>query len=458
MLFSSRVGIAVTDHSVHVIYLKGSFRGMTPSAAATLDLAPERSRQDREADTAAFINGFLRDQKALAADVFMAVPGNRVMLREIAFPLAVKENLRATLTYELEKYLPVAADDVYFDYQILSEDKENGKINILLAAVKRQDLDPYLGLAEKIDRGVSGIGIGPAALAAYFFHHQGEPAEGLLILYHAAGTDGEAAILKDRSMVYAASLGIPDGPDFKARLLRLRDAFRAENHPVRLFVYGADVAADPFAGLRGEFAEISAGVLHGDRESAAYVPALGAALCGSSKAAVDINLMPPRLRKKPDRTGVYVMAALLVLVAVTAMLWAAGHIITQRRLLQDLDAELARLRTEVSKIEAIQSETRAMEKNMADLLSLRPGKIFALEILTELSAVIPPDAYLTDLKLTGDKVQIYGVAASATELIGLLENSPLFKNVEFISTIRKDRDGREIFRIGCTLDSGEKEG
>jgi len=64
---------------------------------------------------------------------------------------------------------------------------------------------------------------------------------------------------------------------------------------------------------------------------------------------------------------------------------------------------------------------------------------------------MPQTAYITDFKLTGNKLGLYGMADSASELISILEESPLFMDVAFLSAIRNSREGKEIFRIGCNL-------
>jgi general secretion pathway protein L len=226
----------------------------------------------------------------------------------------------------------------------------------------------------------------------------------------------------------------------------------------RLVVYGSSASDERFSGLSGEFGTISEGATHESPRPDGFIPAFGIALCGMSTAVVDINLMPVNLRKKPDKTAYYIMATLAALLILAGGIWTGSHFLSQRRIVTTLDTELTRLRAEVSEIEEIQNQTLEMQKNLEFIRSLRPGNIFAMEILNELSTIIPSSAWLTDLKLTGDKLHLYGVAASATELISLLEASPLFESVEFVSTIRKDRDGMEIFRIGCTLQAGKQEG
>ena len=70
--------------------------------------------------------------------------------------MAVKENLRGTLLYEMEKYVPLPVDDIYFDCQIIAEDKETNKLRVLLVAVKKELIDPYVDLENPLGSGISG--------------------------------------------------------------------------------------------------------------------------------------------------------------------------------------------------------------------------------------------------------------------------------------------------------------
>jgi general secretion pathway protein L len=81
--------------------------------------------------------------------------------------------------------------------------------------------------------------------------------------------------------------------------------------------------------------------------------------------------------------------------------------------------------------------------------------VYIVEIAEELSRIIPPDAYLTEIKLDENKLSLFGIAESASGLISLLEESSLFEGVEFLAAIRKDRDGKEVFRIGCIINAGK---
>ena len=72
----------------------------------------------------------------------------------------------------------------------------------------------------------------------------------------------------------------------------------------------------------------------------------------------------------------------------------------------------------------------------------------AVIVLEALSKALPDDAYLTDMRLEGDKLSIAGVAADAAKLIRNLEQSSAFSQATFAAPTTRTPDGRgQSFRI-----------
>ena len=455
MLFNSSVGIEINDFTVNIVYLRGSFKGVKLAAESSCQLETGKSGKDRQSDIVSFINGFIREEGITVSDIFIGFSGDSLMMREIEFPLAVKENLRTTLSYEIEKYIPLSASDIYFDFHIISESKEEEKLQLLLVAAKKDVFEYYLDIAAQIEKGISGIGIVPAALTNYCLYHQNVPASSILLYSREAGYD--AVVLKKQSMVYSKSIAGAASSDEGAaliteQLIRLRDIFFSGEDAVPLVLYGGPASNNLVHELSGKFQSITTGNTHSGIGCEPFIPAFGIALNGIQSVPVAINLMPGHLRKKPNKAGIYVMFCLLGLLALAGVLWAGSLMVQQRQILHTLDGELDRLRAEAAAIEQIQSETLKMQKKAGYLQSLRPGNIFVIEIAEELSNIIPTDAWLTNLDLSGNEIQLYGAAESASGLISVLEKSPYFTEVEFISAIRKNREGKEIFRIRCKIE------
>jgi general secretion pathway protein L len=74
-----------------------------------------------------------------------------------------------------------------------------------------------------------------------------------------------------------------------------------------------------------------------------------------------------------------------------------------------------------------------------------PSSVIVYE---ELSRILPDDAYLTELRIQGDKAQIVGLARDAPELIHLIEQSPHFKAATFFApTTHAPSESRQHFFI-----------
>ncbi|MDY6972851.1 MAG: PilN domain-containing protein, partial [Thermodesulfobacteriota bacterium] len=189
----------------------------------------------------------------------------------------------------------------------------------------------------------------------------------------------------------------------------------------------------------------------GGISSHALLPAYGLALNGLKKTPMDINLMPIELRKRPNKTGYYVMFVLGTLLILLVLAWGGGNILRQRLNLNRLNDEIKRLSIEISDLDRIQSRCNELESSIDFLNSLRGGRVPVLNVLRDLSERIPDTAWVRNFNFSFDGVQIEGHAESASELIPLLEGSPLFTDAAFQSTITKGKDGKERFRIGLRI-------
>jgi general secretion pathway protein L len=139
-----------------------------------------------------------------------------------------------------------------------------------------------------------------------------------------------------------------------------------------------------------------------------------------------------------------IVAALAVaLVSATSALVAQFTLGAQLQERADaLTADLAQRRA------ALLRRERAHDDPTAQALDARkramPAAVVALEAL---SRAIPDNAYLTELRLTGDKLEFAGVGVAAAALIREIEQSPHFSHAAFSAPTTRDADDRETFRI-----------
>jgi general secretion pathway protein L len=184
------------------------------------------------------------------------------------------------------------------------------------------------------------------------------------------------------------------------------------------------------------------------------IPAYGLALKGIQEVPASVNLLPEEMRKKPSRAGYYVMFGLAGLSIFLALAWIGGAIFNTQRYIKQLDTEMERLKVEATKLEQIRGEIGKIEHQVDVLEPLRRNSLTVLDAIKELSVTIPKNAWLLRVTYSDKdkKIQIEGWADSASELIPLLDNSPLFSGVGFLSSITRSPAGKERFRIGLDLE------
>lgn len=71
----------------------------------------------------------------------------------------------------------------------------------------------------------------------------------------------------------------------------------------------------------------------------------------------------------------------------------------------------------------------------------------AVVVMEALSRALPDDAYLTQMRLQGDKVEISGLAADAAGLVKHIEQSPHFSRATFTAPTTRSGEERQSFRI-----------
>jgi general secretion pathway protein L len=238
---------------------------------------------------------------------------------------------------------------------------------------------------------------------------------------------------------------------------------QVEERPLRFLLSGCEVDSAFLNSipeeLDGEFAVVdSVPLAPADPQAASagniapllFVPA-ACALKGLKPVALDVNLIPPELRprRKKSMRKLFIGAAVCLLVccvAVLAVRWDMSRAAQQ----EETAAVLGRLSREYKLVEAHRAELERSEKLYQTALQIESSDAGKLNILRELTEIIPDDAWLTEFNYKDERreIRLSGYAVSASELLPILEQSDLFENVRFTSPITTDRRfKKEQFRL-----------
>lgn len=163
--------------------------------------------------------------------------------------------------------------------------------------------------------------------------------------------------------------------------------------------------------------------------------ALGAALAALWPAIGGLDLLGGQGRDTSGKKTPYFLSALLFVLCVTALgFYLHAPLKVQRKLLSDVEAQIALSSREASEVREMKTRIRALEKEINSIEEFKAASPTTLSIVRELTDVTPDNTWLTRLFVTKDKVELQGYSKSAPTLLKLLEKSDLFKKAEFLTT------------------------
>jgi len=179
-------------------------------------------------------------------------------------------------------------------------------------------------------------------------------------------------------------------------------------------------------------------------------------LARDSEDTLPVNLLPVAARRRSrlsvPRLNTALSAACVALLLVALLLppWLNKRQVAELELQQSAAEIVAKdgleLRRDVERL------TAASEF----LLNKKQSGVFVLQMLEEVTRVLPDDTWLTRFDVNGSELQLHGQSSSAAALIELFESSPLFHNARFRSpVVQVPRTDLERFHLSIELQTAE---
>ncbi|MDA8340496.1 MAG: pilus assembly protein PilM [Nitrospiraceae bacterium] len=182
---------------------------------------------------------------------------------------------------------------------------------------------------------------------------------------------------------------------------------------------------------------------------------LGACLSGFKPGGIKINILPHKQEAREKQIGPLITKISLPVILLLGLSISVSEVFNEKRSLRAIEERIKKNEPEMAVVEKLSAELNELDKQRRFLLSVKADNVSKLDMLAEMTDIIPADAWITELdynepekkneKYTGELV-ISGFAASSSRLISLLEGSMFFENVEFVGPITKS-GGKEIFKI-----------
>ncbi len=179
---------------------------------------------------------------------------------------------------------------------------------------------------------------------------------------------------------------------------------------------------------------------------------LGLAPSGVDVATPDgplgINLLPEALRYHIVNKQVRVNWAISAVAFVLMMLVMAQSLWLREHQLEAVNGAIDDVRAEALTVQQIRKQIDDASEAAGFLQSRKIENGYKVEMLAELSRILPLDTYLDRLSMHAGTTQVQGKSGNAQGLIELINGSPYFDNASFRGPTRLDnRSGKEIFDL-----------
>lgn len=116
------------------------------------ELPPIHSASNKHRDKA-------RKVLAKTKSIVIRLAEDMVLTRELVFPAAAESNLRQSIALQLDRLIPLPKNQVLFDYEVSSRDRENGTLNVQIGILERAVYDNLMLLADDLAVKVKKIGL-----------------------------------------------------------------------------------------------------------------------------------------------------------------------------------------------------------------------------------------------------------------------------------------------------------
>ena len=161
------IGLDLGKHTFRAVELDKSKKGLFVTNLGVYDnpkLNISDESKDSQNEYANAIKQFIKDTGFSTSKVIISLEEKDVFMRLIKVPIMNDKELKSSIMFEAEQYIPLPLEEVNLSYQKLSLPSDpKGKVSVQLVAAKKTMLDRYISMIKAAK--LTPIGIEPEALS-----------------------------------------------------------------------------------------------------------------------------------------------------------------------------------------------------------------------------------------------------------------------------------------------------
>jgi len=436
------VGIEVAGDDARIAVVRAVFN---KPKVVRADLLAGFGRLSEEDKLTTLVAHFKR-YKLSGFSVHLTLPGTSGITRDLEFPASIgtADALRSAVALQVENLSPWSADEIYWDCTWELPAKGARTTIVHVGLVPRAVLDPWIALFRSARLALAGASLSSLSWAHGVSVLWG-PAQPSMVMA-AEKEYVEGALIRDGRIFGTQTRGVPSAPAVAAAASQLMRSARVDSiEQLRLLGHGSETAA---AGLESPQLPIQGAGTAGN-----IFGAVSTALLGVVRSGFRLNLIPQALRYQRNAiqfVPTYILALLLVLLGLGAWLREPYQ---QSLYAQQLDQEASRLAPQVRSVADQETRLNQISERVKALDGLIRGRDANLEALRELSRVLPNGTFLTSYIYQDNAVTIAGFSDSAASIQKVIEDSPVFRDAQFVTSITRDPSGKDRFSLKAMIEA-----
>ncbi|MDY6863723.1 MAG: pilus assembly protein PilM [Thermodesulfobacteriota bacterium] len=384
----------------------------------------------------------------LGREVYLGISRDQVIIKFIELPKAALENLQSVLNFEMERYIPFSADNVYFDFLLLNKGSENQTIKVLLIVVPKNLMDKYLEDLETEGIFLNGVEISTTALLRAHMFLKPQSKE-ICLLIEVNQNHGEICVLKSGEIIYSRGLDFNESLSDKDTVHILEETVKQMERDLD----GTEFSEIIISGTRNEsnnLKDIFSKIYPG--QDINFIPfsltSYGLALKGIGLNEFNINLVPHLKNNTYSKSGLKITLILFVLLFLLLLGGLSGIFLKTPIELWKINRNLMEKKTAIINLDRKLNHIAEMDRDLEFFNNTLKKFINPLLLLKNLSEIIPVGNWVKEFDYKEGTAILIGEGTDCADLISILENSSYIREVEFLSPVTKNEaTGKEEFKI-----------
>lgn len=446
---TSSIGIYFDSGRIELVAMTQSLKGVTVKGYLSLPSADKEEASKK-------ITDFVKKNGGQKSVIHAAVPRNKAILTRLTLPSPTEENLTEAVGYELERNTPYSRSETYFDCTVIGRNVQAGTIDVVQATILRKKLDPCLDILKEAELRLASVELSSTA-AANAFLHDSTKRVGRYILVCFNPEDFELILIDNGVFIYSRCFLIENAAEVLSpaeklidELDRVLQSTQWSKQSIKGIVLdkadGSESARlakeiEEETSIRCSFIDEMNPGDEADNRPAYNTVAYGAALRGVEESTAPINFISEdeyyMTHKVRYSTAVPLIAVLILLGGATLF----APLLYRYNKLRNIENEIALLAPVVIHTKELKREAGEIQSGLEELRASGSGEARVLNLLKELTNIIPEDTWFTNFVYKVDRIELTGYSSSASAFIPIIERSPYFSAVEFsapVTTVDKN--------------------